>query len=114
MQTRHPRLTSPSTLSSSSEGTQGGNGRLRRDIEVVCLFLPLTPLGKTGGPRLGRSCPSGSAGHYDVQVAGPDVRDQTLEKAAIDLGPKEACPGLTFVCFSRAKRLVDLMTSLSP
>ena len=26
-----------------------------------------------------------------------------------DLGPKEACPGLTFVCLSRAKRLVDLM-----
>ena len=26
-----------------------------------------------------------------------------------DLGPKEACTGLTFVCSSRAKRLVDLM-----
>ena len=26
-----------------------------------------------------------------------------------DLGPKEACTGLTFVCFSRAERLVDLM-----
>ena len=26
-----------------------------------------------------------------------------------DLGPKEACTGLTLVCFSRAKRLVDLM-----
>ena len=25
------------------------------------------------------------------------------------LGPKEACTGLTFVCLSRAKRLVDLM-----
>ena len=25
--------------SSSSEGTRGGNGRLRRGIEVVCLFL---------------------------------------------------------------------------
>ena len=30
-------------------------------------------------------------------------------KAVIDLGPKEACTGLTFVCLSRAKRLVDLM-----
>ena len=27
-------------MSSSSEGTQGGNGRLRRDIEGVCRFLP--------------------------------------------------------------------------
>jgi len=33
---------------------------------------------------------------------------QTLDKAVIDLGPKEACTGLTFVCLSRAKRLVDL------
>ena len=29
--------------------------------------------------------------------------------AVIDLGPKEACTGLTFVCLSRAKRLADLM-----
>ena len=29
--------------------------------------------------------------------------------AVIDLGPTEACTGLTFVCLSRAKRLVDLI-----
>ena len=29
-----------------------------------------------------------------------------------DLGPKEACTGLTFVCLSRAKRLVYLMVEL--
>ena len=34
---------------------------------------------------------------------------QTLDKAGIDLGPKEACTGRTFVCLSRAKRLVDFM-----
>ena len=34
---------------------------------------------------------------------------QTLDKAVIDLGPMEACTGLTFVCLRRAKRLVDLM-----
>ena len=34
---------------------------------------------------------------------------QILDKAVIDLGPKEACTGLTFVCLSRAKRLVDLV-----
>ena len=34
---------------------------------------------------------------------------QTLDKAVIDLGPKEACTGLTFVCLSRAKKLVDLI-----
>ena len=27
---------------------------------------------------------------------------QTLDKAVIDLGPKEACTGLTFVCLIRA------------
>ena len=37
---------------------------------------------------------------------------QTLDKVVIDLGPKEACTGLTFVCLSRAKRLVDLMVCL--
>ena len=34
---------------------------------------------------------------------------QILDKAVVDLGPKEACTGLTFVCLSRAKILVDLM-----
>ena len=34
---------------------------------------------------------------------------QTLDKVVIDLGLKEACTGRTFVCLSRAKRLVDLM-----
>ena len=34
---------------------------------------------------------------------------QTLDDAVIDLGPKEACAGLAFVCLSRAKRLVDLI-----
>ena len=37
---------------------------------------------------------------------------QTLDKAVIDLGPTEACTGLTFVCLSRAKRLVDLIVEL--
>ena len=27
----------------------------------------------------------------------------------MDFGPKETCTGLTFACFSRAKRLVDLI-----
>ena len=35
-----PRRSSPFTLSSSSEGTRGGNGRLRRGIEIVCQSLP--------------------------------------------------------------------------
>ena len=30
---------------------------------------------------------------------------QTLGKAVIDLGPKEACTGLSFVCLGRAMRL---------
>ena len=30
---------------------------------------------------------------------------QTLDKAVIDLGPKEDCTGFTFVCLSSAKRL---------
>ena len=51
-----PRRTSPFTLSSSSEGTQGGNDRLRRYIEGVCRFIPYTLLGRTGERRSGRNC----------------------------------------------------------
>ena len=31
------------------------------------------------------------------------------KRQVIDLGPKEACTGLTFACLGRTKRLVDLM-----
>ena len=34
---------------------------------------------------------------------------QTLQMAVIDLGVKEACTGLTFVCLSRAKNIRDLV-----
>ena len=34
---------------------------------------------------------------------------QTLQMAVIDLGVKEACTGLTFVCLSRAKNIRDLI-----
>ena len=44
-------------------------------------------------------------GDYHAQV----TQGQIFDKAVIDLGPTEACTGLTFVCLSRAKRLVDLM-----
>jgi len=40
------------------------------------------------------------------------TQGQTLDKAVIDLGPKDACTGLTFVCLSTAKRLVYLMVDL--
>ena len=36
------------------------------------------------------------------------------EKAAIDAGKSEATAGLTFVCLSRAKRLVDLLVEPMP
>ena len=32
-----------------------------------------------------------------------------MDKAVIDLGKSESTAGLTFVCLSRAKRLVDLL-----
>ncbi|CAN0462655.1 unnamed protein product, partial [Ascophyllum nodosum] len=39
---------------------------------------------------------------------------QTLNKAAIDLGKREACTSLTFVCLSRAKRIDDLLVTAMP
>ena len=32
-----------------------------------------------------------------------------MDKAVVDLGKPESTAGLTFVCLSRAKRLVDLL-----
>ena len=34
---------------------------------------------------------------------------QTIDKAVVDLGKSESTAGLTFVCLSRAKRLVNLL-----
>ena len=39
---------------------------------------------------------------------------QTLPMPVIDLGKREACTGLTFVCLSRAKRIVDLIVEPMP
>ena len=39
---------------------------------------------------------------------------QTTDKAIVDLGKSEFTAGLTFVCLSRAKRLVDLLIEPMP
>ena len=39
---------------------------------------------------------------------------QTMDKAFVDLGKSESTAGLTFVCLSRAKRLVDLLIEPMP
>ena len=39
---------------------------------------------------------------------------QTTDKAVVDLGKPESTAGLTFVCLSRAKRLVDLLIEPMP
>ena len=37
-----------------------------------------------------------------------------MDKAVVDLGRSESTAGSTFVCLSRAKRLVDLLIELMP
>ena len=37
-----------------------------------------------------------------------------MDKAVVDLGKSESTAGLTFVCLSRAKRLVDLLIEPMP
>ena len=37
-----------------------------------------------------------------------------MDKAVVDLEKSESTAGLTFVCLSRAKRLVDLLIELIP
>ena len=39
---------------------------------------------------------------------------QTMDKAVVDLGKSKSTAGLTFVCLSRAKRLVDLLIEPMP
>ena len=39
---------------------------------------------------------------------------QTMDKAVVDLGKSESTAALTFVCLSRAKRLVDLLIEPMP
>ncbi|CAM9717147.1 unnamed protein product, partial [Ascophyllum nodosum] len=39
---------------------------------------------------------------------------QTMDKAIVDLEKSESTAGLTFVCLSRAKRLVDLLIRPMP
>ena len=39
---------------------------------------------------------------------------QTMDKAVVDLGKSESTAGLTLVCLSRAKRLVDLLIEPMP
>ena len=47
--------------------------------------------------------------HLQLRLCWAIVTGSDFRQAGIDLGPKEACTGLTFVCLSRAKRLVGLM-----
>eukprot|EP00904_Undaria_pinnatifida_P006377 jgi/Undpi1/286/HiC_scaffold_1.g00282.m1 len=56
---------------------------------------------------LGAGCSPGELKDFNQQMEAFAVRGRV--GAVIDLGPKEACTGLTFVCLSRAKRLADLM-----
>ena len=98
-----PRRTSLFTLSPCSEGTQGENGRLKRDVEGVCRSLPYTTW-QDGGTKVRTQLPLRLCWAITMHKS----QGQTLEKAVIDLGMKEACTGLTFVCLSRAKRLADL------
>ena len=39
---------------------------------------------------------------------------QTLAKAVIDMGKREACTDLTFVCLSRAQRIDDMLVTAMP
>ena len=63
-------------LSSSSEGTQGGNGRLRKDIARVCADFSRRHY-LTGRGNEGQDATSVEAlmGHHYAQMTGADVRE---------------------------------------
>ena len=71
-------------------------------------YVPISPVDTTwqdGGGQVRTQLPL----RLCWAITLPKSQGQTLEKAVIHLGPKEACTGLTFVCLSRAKRLADLI-----
>ena len=85
--------------------TQGGNWSSQ---EVYRGCVPISPVDTTwqDGVTQVRTQPSL---RRCWAITMHKSQGRTLEKAAIDLGSKEACTGLTFVRLSRAKRLADLM-----
>ena len=74
---------------------------------VLCMYVPF--FFATHHPPVITTCSWGSVGRLPCTSRPHKSHGQTLDKVVIDLGPKEACTGLTFVCLSRAKRRVDLM-----
>ena len=42
------------------------------------------------------------------------LQGETLAKAVTDVGKREACTGLTFVCLSRAKRIEYVLVTVMP
>ena len=70
----------------------------------MCVYFSRRNLAGRGDAGQDAAAATVLLGDYHAQFTGSD-----LDKAVIDLGPMEACTGLTFVCLSRAKRLVDLM-----
>ena len=71
-----PRRTYPFTLSSSSEGTQGGNGRLRRYISRVCAdFSGRHYLAGRGNAGQDATAVEALLGHRFAQITGADARE---------------------------------------
>ena len=80
---------------------QGRAASVRWSCRQSLRTSPPSPLPSPGLPPMFRSSLSGERGRNPAST-----RTYTC---VVDLGPKEDCTGLTFVCLSRAKRLVDLM-----
>ena len=87
---------------------RGYSGREWSSQERYRGCLPISPVDATwqdGGTQVRTQLPLRLCWAITIHKS----QGETLDKAVLDLGPKEACTGLTFVRLSRAKRLVDLM-----
>ena len=90
---------------STSEGTRGGEWSSQERYRGCVLISPVDTSWQDGGTQVRTQLPLRLCWAITMHKS----QGQTLDKAVVDLGPKEACTGLTFVCLSRAKRFVDLI-----
>ncbi|CAN0496825.1 unnamed protein product, partial [Ectocarpus sp. 12 AP-2014] len=87
------------------EGYSGGNWSAQERYRGCVPISPVDTMWQDGETQVRTQLPLRLCWAISMHKS----QGQTLAKAVIDLGPKEACTGLTFVCLNRAKRLVDLI-----
>ncbi|CAM9745310.1 unnamed protein product, partial [Ectocarpus sp. 8 AP-2014] len=87
------------------EGYSGGDWSSQERYRGRVPISPVDTMWQGGGTQVRTQLPLRLCWAITMHKS----QGRTLAKAVIDLETKEACTGLTFVCLSRAKKLVDFI-----